>query len=551
MRPSFSDPDTSDGHTRLVDRRVGLVAAAAATFQLITAVVVAALARRADAFPWISVGVVTAVGGAAAAGAFIRSRGRAPARLRHLSGVLAAVNRGDLTVSTGSTRGDELGDVERAVDQVISRMLRIVSTLQQGLERFHAGRLTVIDVHKNMLDSAEMTAGQAYDAGVSAEQVSDSINIVASSTEELVVTVNEIARHATFAADIAMTAAAQGEIADTGVHELTAALEQVENIANLINTIAGQTHLLALNAMIEAARAGDAGRGFEVVAAEVKELSKATAEASQQVRTIVAGIQGGSERASEAISQITQTMSLICESTSSIASTVTEQTATTREIGRVSVIAAQGASDILGRVSTVHDQARDVAYVGASNDATKALEFELLERVFRKSIEGLEVGGFDAQIDVADGVVVDQELLNQGGTSTAGGVTTVLDNVLGSDLNQFQYTGAWLHGSGYETDPGGDAYSSIPGDEVQLRFIGRQLRFHGCKDRQQGMADVWIDDQAPTLIDFYAPDRLHQLMWESQELSPGEHTFHLTVSLKKNVESRYFWNSVAKVEIVH
>lgn len=547
QKVTHSADDAPEG----LDRQILTVAGSAAVLHLVGAFFVASLARSGGDVPWLALLVVSITGAAAAATAFIRLRDRDPARIKALSAVLAAVNSGDLTAATSSQHRDGLGDVERGVDQMVARMTQIVGTLQEGLERFHTGRQSVAQVHKDMLDSAELTAGQAYDAGVSAEQVSDSINIVASSTEELVATVKEIARHATFAADIAVTAAAQGEVADKGVHELSTALEQVQSIANVIGSIAGQTHLLALNAMIEAARAGDAGLGFEVVAAEVKELSRATAEATQQVRSIVVGIQEGSERASEAITQITGTMALICESTSSIASTVTQQTATTREIGRVSIIAAQGAADISGRVAAVHDRARDVAYAGASNDATKAKEFEILETAFRRTIDGMNVGGYVAGIATDEEVAIDQEALNREGTTTTDGVTTVLDTVLGTGLNQFAFTGSWLHGSGYDTDPGGDAYSSIPGDEVRMSFAGRRLRFHGCKDKQQGMAEVWIDEQPRELIDFYAPDRLHQLLWESPELPPGEHTFHLVVSSKKNADSRYFWNSVAKVEIVH
>ena len=550
MRTSESISTSADHLPMRADRRTQILIAGATGLQLVAALLVAAVARRTGGVPWAAVLGVTVVGAAVAFFALSRSTGDS-ARLRRLAGVLTAVRAGDLTASTGSTHRDQLGGIERDVDAMVVRMTVIVGTLREGLDRFHAGRVSVADMHKGMLDSAETTAGEAYDAGVSADQVSDSINIVAASTEELVVTVNEIARHATFAADVAVTAASQGEVADKGVHELGTALEQVKDIANVINSIAGQTHLLALNAMIEAARAGQAGLGFEVVASEVKELSKATAEATQQVRAIVAGIQEGSERASQAISQITGTMALICESTASIASTVTQQSATTREIGRVSVIAAQGAADISGRVLAVHDLARGVAYMGACNDSTKAKEFTILEEAFRKTIDGLDVGGYRAGIATDEEVVVDQELVNREGTSTVGGVTTVLDTVEGKELNEFEYTGSWLHGSGYETDPGGDAYSSIPGDALRLKFVGRRLRFHGCKDKQQGMAEVWVDDHKPYLIDFYASDRLHQLLWESPELPPGEHTFHLVVSSKKNPQSRYFWNSVAKVEIVH
>lgn len=261
----------------------------------------------------------------------------------------------------------------------------------------------------------------------------------------------------------------------------------VEDIANVISAIAGQTHLLALNAKIEAARAGEAGLGFGIVAAEVKALSKATAEATEQVRVIVAGIQAGSVRASDAINQITGTMSLICESTSSIASAVSQQNATTREIGRVSVTAADDARDISGRVSAVHNRAREVAYVGARNDAAGSEEFASLEAAFRTAIEGYRVGAFVAALGSSDAVHVDQAQLNAMGTTTADGVTSVLDTVVGNGLNEFAYTGAWLHGSGYETDPGGDAYCSVPGDRVEMRFAGRKLRFTGCKDQQQ----VW------------------------------------------------------------
>ncbi|MEO6713348.1 MAG: methyl-accepting chemotaxis protein [Mycobacteriales bacterium] len=549
MRLPFSIPGSVSSRPRALSR-VRLLALSAAGLNVVMALLVATVSRRAGGMPWAVIVLVAVVSGAAAAAAFVVLLSRDSSRLVRLRGLVAAVNAGDLTVSTASTSRDELGELERGIDDLLGRMRVIVSTVQQGLVTFNEGRKTVAGTHKSMLDASEMTAGQAYDAGVSAEQVSGSIDIVASSTEELVATVNEIARHATFAADVAVTAATEGEVADAGVRELSMALQQVESIANVISTIAHQTHLLALNATIEAARAGDAGLGFGVVAAEVKELARATAEATERVRAVVSGIHEGSSRASEALAKITGTMSLICESTASIASSVTQQTATTHEIGRVSVIAAQGARDISGRVTAVHDRARDVAYVGAQNDATKAAEFEMLEDQFRDAVGAYNLGSFAVEMRTYAAEIVDQEALNSAGVSTEDGVTTVLDTVIGDGLNQWQYTGAWLHGTGYETDPGGDAYCSIPGDSIEMRFVGRRFRYVGCKDQQQGVAEVWIDRQAPTEVDLYAPVRGHQVLWESAELAPGEHTFHLRVSQKKNPQSRYFWISLAKAEIV-
>jgi methyl-accepting chemotaxis protein len=475
--------------------------------------------------------------------------GRRSARLACLTQALRAMADGDLTVFIPSTAGDELGALERAVEAVLAQMQQIVGTVQEGVERFHVDRLSVADVNKMMLDSAETTAGQAYDVGLSAQQVSESIHVVASSTEELSVTISEIARHASLASEIATSAAAEGQVADKSVRDLGAALNQVEDIANVINSIASQTHLLALNATIEAARAGSAGRGFAIVAAEVKQLARSTAEATKQVRDVVAGIHADSQRASQGIGQISVTMARICESTSSIAAAVNQQTSTTREIGRVSIVAAHSAEEISRRVSEVHDRARELAYIGASNGATKSKDFAILEGAFRAAVSGFQMGEFVAVIEAEDEPHTNQAQLNAIGTSTTLGVTTVLDTVTGDGLLEFQYFGSWLHGSGYETDPGGDAYSCVPGDEITIRFVGRRLKFYGYKDKQQGIAEIWIDSTTHTLIDFYSADRSQSMMWESEQLTDGEHVLHVVVSPTKNRESRYFWVSLAKVEI--
>jgi methyl-accepting chemotaxis protein len=472
-------------------------------------------------------------------------------RLRELAVVLERALAGDLTVATRSTAPDALGSVERGVDQLIARFVTVTGTLQQGLDRMRDARLAAADSHKQMLDSAELTAGQAYDVGVLADQVSDSITVVATATEELNSTINEIARHAEVAAEIAASAADQGGSAAAVVRELSAALKRIEEVANAITTIADRTHLLALNAKIEAQRAGDAGRGFAVVAAEVNELAAQTARATDDVRAIVADIDASSEKAYRTIDEIGGTMTHIRESTASIASAVTQQAATTNEIGSVSATAAGGATGISSRVASVHERARAVAYAGAQTDAAKSEEFARLERAFARTIAGLRVGDFHADFDDDQATHVDQAARNREGTTTVGGVTTVLDYVIGTGRNEFSYTGSWLHGNGYESDAGGDAYSCVAGDRVEMRFAGRKLRFYGSADQQQGMAEVSVDDAEPELVDFYAPQRAaHTLLWESPDLGPGEHTFRLTVSPKKNPQSRYFWASVAKVEIV-
>ncbi|MDQ1541971.1 MAG: hypothetical protein QOH29_2697, partial [Actinomycetota bacterium] len=138
-------------------------ALAAGCAQAVAIVAAARLAHGGHAVPWVAITAIAVSGGAVAVVAsghlFDHHRGR----IRRLAGTLAAVQDGDLTVRTLSNRRDELGVVEHGVDELVGRMVTVVGTVQQGLDRFHTARLSVSSIHKEMLDTAEMTAGQAYD----------------------------------------------------------------------------------------------------------------------------------------------------------------------------------------------------------------------------------------------------------------------------------------------------------------------------------------------------------------------------------------------------
>src|SRR6202021_2634488 len=162
------------------------------------------------------------------------------------------------------------------------------------------------------------------------------------------------------------------------VSELSKAAARIGDVVELINTIAGQTNLLALNATIEAARAGEAGRGFAVVAAEVKSLAGQTAEATKEIGTRIAQIQGATKEAVEAIQGITATIEEVSAIAATIASSIEEQGTATAEIARnvtQTAKATQAVTTNIGGVSAAANEtggAAGLVLAAASNLSKQA-----------------------------------------------------------------------------------------------------------------------------------------------------------------------------------
>jgi methyl-accepting chemotaxis protein len=128
---------------------------------------------------------------------------------------------------------------------------------------------------------------------------------------------------------------------------------QIGQIVGTISTIAGQTNLLALNATIEAARAGEEGRGFAVVAGEVKALARQSATAADDIRVRVAAIQAEIQATVTGVQRLTEIVSSIDQTQQSIVAAIEEQTATTLEVGRNVVEAANGNKAVATGVAEV------------------------------------------------------------------------------------------------------------------------------------------------------------------------------------------------------
>ena len=236
-------------------------------------------------------------------------------------------------------------DFEAAVGEIVET----VSSASTELEAA-AGTLT---------QTADGTQRLATTVASASEEASASVQSVASATEELATSVSEIGRQIESSTQIARDAVRQAEQTDQRIHTLNQASTKIGDVVNLITTIAEQTNLLALNATIEAARAGEAGRGFAVVASEVKALAAQTAKATSEISEQIAEIQTATGDSVAAIKGISATIQNMSQITATIAAAVEEQGAATKEIARNVSQAAEGTTLVASNIIEVNRGANE------------------------------------------------------------------------------------------------------------------------------------------------------------------------------------------------
>jgi methyl-accepting chemotaxis protein len=226
-------------------------------------------------------------------------------------------------------------------------------------------------ISHQMSSNAEETAAQANVVAAAAEQATRNLQTVAAATEEMTASIAEISKSASTAAQIASRAVDKAQVATVSMGHLDESSASIGEVVKVIHSIAQQTKLLALNATIEAARAGVAGKGFAVVANEVKELANETAKATEQISQKIETIRKGTDGAVRVITEISGIIAQMHEISTTIASAVEEQTATTREIARNVNEAAVGESQVTETITSVAQAAKSTSS-GAQSTQTAA-----------------------------------------------------------------------------------------------------------------------------------------------------------------------------------
>ncbi|MDK3254997.1 Cache 3/Cache 2 fusion domain-containing protein [Blastococcus capsensis] len=210
--------------------------------------------------------------------------------------------------------------------------------------------------------SMEAAAQQAGVLAQASREVSDTSSEAAASLAELRSAIGDIAASTGRASTIAEEAVREARAVDERIAALQAASESITEFVRLVSAISQQSRFLALNASVEAARAGDVGRGFAVVADEVKELAGRTAQAAQDIDAQITAVQQETQLAVEAVRRITGTLGSIAEAQDTIAAAVEQQRAATDRVVENVDRAADGSARITEAVGQLADSQR-VVYV--------------------------------------------------------------------------------------------------------------------------------------------------------------------------------------------
>jgi methyl-accepting chemotaxis protein len=272
--------------------------------------------------------------------------------------VLQAMADGDLSQQVAVDSTDEIGSMGRALNRAISDVGSAVGSIAENATSLASAAEELNSTSQQITTNSAETSAQADVVSKAAQAVSQNLQTVATGAEEMGASIREIAKNASEAAKVATSAVKVADTTTATVSKLGDSSTEIGEVIKVITAIAQQTNLLALNATIEAARAGEAGKGFAVVANEVKELAKETAKATEDISRKIEAIQSDTTAAVDAIASISGVIHHLNDISSTIATAVEEQNATTNEMSRNVSEAAQSSGEITSNIGGVAEAAQ-------------------------------------------------------------------------------------------------------------------------------------------------------------------------------------------------
>lgn len=311
--------------------------------------------------------------------------------VRHIGDVMVATAEGDLTQRSEFVREDEIGVLSEELNTVIGSLEAIArevlessaqvansaGQLSTSAQEVNSSTMEISSSVQQIAQGAELQARKVEETTANMQEVTVSVQQVAQEAETAAETSEEAAAIAAKGDDataLAMSKMSEVEEVITrsaeAVKILGARSEEIGHIVDMITQIADQTNLLALNAAIEAARAGESGRGFSVVAEEVRKLAEGSGKAAEQIGTLIREVQQGTADAVAAMQEGTKEVSSCSTVVHESGDALKQISAGVRETARLARSIAQAMSQQAKRIEEVDKAMGDIAAVVEENAAS-------------------------------------------------------------------------------------------------------------------------------------------------------------------------------------
>ncbi len=315
--------------------------------------------------------------GVAASGGFVLARSIA-VPLASAVAHLGLIAKGDLSVDASEEsqrRADEIGTLARSQQTMIVALRKMVQEIAGGITILSSSSTALLASSTEMTSNSRDASDKAHSVSAATEEMSSNVTSVAagmeqattnlshvaSATEQMTSTIDEIARNSEEARRITQEATRQAASITQQINQLGKAAQEIGKVTETITEISSQTNLLALNATIEAARAGAAGKGFTVVATEIKALAQQTAAATEEIKGRIAAVQSATAGGVAGIGKVSQVILEVSAIVASIAAAIEQQSTAAKDIARNIVEASTGMTDANSRVAETSQVSREIA----------------------------------------------------------------------------------------------------------------------------------------------------------------------------------------------
>lgn len=280
---------------------------------------------------------------------------------------------------------------EYAQAQEIMALQPVMEQVMQVADQLGHASEELTQISAQMTEGAEHTSLQASEVSAWGQQISRIIGEMSGSVEEEASNIQEISQTVTRVMETITDAVKIANSANTTMTNLETHSQEIGTIIKTITDIADQTELLALNATIKAARAGEFGKGFAVVASHVKDLAYQASQATEEISEKIGMIQTSSQEAANAIINVVEIIQQVSDLSITIAAATTDQTAATRENARIVTNIARESDTITHAmveiVTTAQESSERAANVQEEAHELASLAEQLRQRAREMNVE--------------------------------------------------------------------------------------------------------------------------------------------------------------------